>query len=354
MSGKRMRRVLVIDDEPDMAEWLALTVTGAGYDVRVATRGAEAERCSRAGSPTRRWWTSCCPMSTAPTSCAASRAAATDRSPGHQRTGQHPARRRGHQGRRDLLPRKADRRRERAGDAGPRDRTHRARSRERRAAPAAAGSLSVREHHRAQPQDARAVRPGGRRRRLGSEHPDSGRERHGQGADRQRDSLQQPAREGPVHQDQLRGDSQGPDRGRAVRPSARRLHRRDPGSRRAAGAGPGRVAAARRDRRDAAVPADQAACACCRSASTGPWAATASCAWTSGSSARPTSIWTQRSRTGGSARICTSASTPSRCACRRCASAPKTSRCCAIISSIGSGSGTSATCGPSRRRRITC
>ena len=38
-----MRRVLVIDDEPDMAEWLALTVTGAGYDVRVATRGADAE-----------------------------------------------------------------------------------------------------------------------------------------------------------------------------------------------------------------------------------------------------------------------------------------------------------------------
>ena len=38
-----MRRVLVIDDEPDMAEWLALTVAGAGYDVRVATRGSDAE-----------------------------------------------------------------------------------------------------------------------------------------------------------------------------------------------------------------------------------------------------------------------------------------------------------------------
>src|SRR5574339_332460 len=44
MNGKRTRRVLVIDDEPDMAEWLALTVMGAGYDVRVATRGAEAEQ----------------------------------------------------------------------------------------------------------------------------------------------------------------------------------------------------------------------------------------------------------------------------------------------------------------------
>ena len=39
-----MRRVLVVDDEPDMAEWLALTVTSAGYDVRVATRGTEAEQ----------------------------------------------------------------------------------------------------------------------------------------------------------------------------------------------------------------------------------------------------------------------------------------------------------------------
>ena len=51
MSGKRMRRVLVVDDEPDMAEWLALTVTGAGYDARVATRGADAEQLFTSWQP---------------------------------------------------------------------------------------------------------------------------------------------------------------------------------------------------------------------------------------------------------------------------------------------------------------
>ena len=51
MTVKRVRRVLVIDDEPDMAEWLALTVTSAGYDVRVATRGAEAEELFASWQP---------------------------------------------------------------------------------------------------------------------------------------------------------------------------------------------------------------------------------------------------------------------------------------------------------------
>ena len=39
----RMRRVLVVDDEPDLAEWLADLAAGAGYDTRVAVRGAEAQ-----------------------------------------------------------------------------------------------------------------------------------------------------------------------------------------------------------------------------------------------------------------------------------------------------------------------
>jgi DNA-binding NtrC family response regulator len=42
MASTRARRVLVVDDEPDMAEWLAVVVSGAGYDTRVAIRGAEA------------------------------------------------------------------------------------------------------------------------------------------------------------------------------------------------------------------------------------------------------------------------------------------------------------------------
>jgi len=42
MASNRTRRVLVVDDEPDMAEWLSVVVSGAGYDTRGAVRGAEA------------------------------------------------------------------------------------------------------------------------------------------------------------------------------------------------------------------------------------------------------------------------------------------------------------------------
>jgi DNA-binding NtrC family response regulator len=49
-------------------------------------------------------------------------------------------------------------------------------------------------------------------------------------------------------------------------------------------------------------------------------------------------------RGAGSAKISTSASTPSSCACRRCASAPKTSRCSATGSSRSSRAGTRSPC----------
>src|SRR4030095_14144951 len=42
MAYTRARRVLVIEDERDMAEWLSVVVSGAGYDTRVAVRGDEA------------------------------------------------------------------------------------------------------------------------------------------------------------------------------------------------------------------------------------------------------------------------------------------------------------------------
>jgi DNA-binding NtrC family response regulator len=43
MTTHRIRRVLVVDDERDMADWLAQVVGRAGYDTRIATRGEEAE-----------------------------------------------------------------------------------------------------------------------------------------------------------------------------------------------------------------------------------------------------------------------------------------------------------------------
>ena len=51
MTTNRIRRVLVVDDEPDMAAWLATVVARAGYETRVATRGAEAEELFTAWLP---------------------------------------------------------------------------------------------------------------------------------------------------------------------------------------------------------------------------------------------------------------------------------------------------------------
>ncbi len=51
MSSTRTRRVLVVDDEPDMADWLATVVARAGYETRVATRGSEAEELFAAWLP---------------------------------------------------------------------------------------------------------------------------------------------------------------------------------------------------------------------------------------------------------------------------------------------------------------
>ena len=120
-----------------------------------------------------------------------------------------------------------------------------------------------------------AVRAGRERRRQRGEHPDPGRERHRQGAHRQRAALQQPAREGPVHQDQLRGDSEGPDRVGAVRLQDGLVHRRGDAT---------RTACSSRRRAGRCCSTRSARCrricrrscsACCRSASTGRSAATA-------------------------------------------------------------------------------
>ena len=68
MSITRTRRVLVVDDEPDMADWLATVVARAGYETRVATRGAEAEELFAAWLPDAALVDLCCPTSAAPSS----------------------------------------------------------------------------------------------------------------------------------------------------------------------------------------------------------------------------------------------------------------------------------------------
>ena len=47
-SSKRRKRVLAIDDEPSMTDWLKVLLEHAGYEVRTALIGARGEELFRA------------------------------------------------------------------------------------------------------------------------------------------------------------------------------------------------------------------------------------------------------------------------------------------------------------------
>src|SRR2546428_9300057 len=51
MSLKRKKRVLAIDDEPSMTEWLKILLEHAGYEVRTALIGARGEELFRSWRP---------------------------------------------------------------------------------------------------------------------------------------------------------------------------------------------------------------------------------------------------------------------------------------------------------------
>jgi DNA-binding NtrC family response regulator len=51
MSSKRKKRVLAIDDEPSMTEWLRILLEHAGYEVKTAMIGARGEEIFKAWSP---------------------------------------------------------------------------------------------------------------------------------------------------------------------------------------------------------------------------------------------------------------------------------------------------------------
>ena len=153
---------------------------------------------------------------------------------------------------------------------------------------------------------------------------DHRRDRHRQGADRARDPQPLAARRQAVRHDQLRRDSREPARERAVRSRQGRVHRR---GREQAGQVPGgrrRHAVPRRDRRDAARAAGEAAARApgegrvSASATRGPRPST------SASSPRRTATSRRRSQAAGSARTSTTGSTSSTSSCRRCASAATT------------------------------
>ena len=305
-----------------MTEWLKMVIEAEGYEVRTALIGTRGEEIFKQWRPDVVVTDLMLPDLDG--IALLRRLKEIDSEPGghhHQRPGHARPRGRGGAGGRVLLPREAGQPGRPDGHDPP---GHRADAGAGRA-PAAQGTdprpVQLRQHRRPEQEDEGPLRAhrerGGQRR----QHPDPGRERHRQGADRQRDSLQLEPRQGAVHQDQLRGDPEGPDRERAVRLQEGRVHRRATPTRsassrwrRAARCCSTRSARCRRTCRPSC-------CACCRSASTGRSAATGSSTSTSGSSARRTSTSTSRCAKASCARICTSASTRSRCACRRCASA---------------------------------
>ena len=105
-----------------------------------------------------------------------------------------------------------------------------------------------------------AAVPAARNGRADQQHdPDHRRDRHRQGSRRARDPSQQPAARAPVRRAQLQRDSRDAARSRAVRPRARRVHRRrrqPPGTPRAGAQG---HALPRRSRDDERGAADEAA-----------------------------------------------------------------------------------------------
>ena len=117
----------------------------------------------------------------------------------------------------------------------------------------------VRQHHRRLAGDEGGARPARARDRHPRDGVHRGRDRHRQGADRERDPLPVAAARQDVRRAELRGAAREPARERAVRPQARRVHQR-----RQRQEGPvrdrrRRHAVPRRDGRDADVAAGQAA-----------------------------------------------------------------------------------------------
>ena len=194
MSFKRKKRVLAIDDEPAMTEWLKILLEHAGYEVRTALIGTRGEELFKTWRPDAVVTDMMLPdvdgielvrkfkqldpeaevivitgQGNIPRSVEAVKAGAFD-----------------------FLEKPIDAERlldklEKAIKQKTLDR------RERAAEAEAAGPLQVPERHRQEQEDAGAVRAGRERRGQRGEHPHPGRERHRQGADRQRDPLQQQA-----------------------------------------------------------------------------------------------------------------------------------------------------------------
>ena len=161
---------------------------------------------------------------------------------------------------------------------------------------------------------------------------DHRRVRHRQGAVARAIHDGEPARDAPLDPRQLRLDPARAVRERALRPRARRVHRRRAASASAASSSAdGGTLFLDEVGEIAARPAGQAAARPAGAAASSASATTARAGRRAHRSPRPTATSTAEVDAGASARTSSTASTSSRSSCRRCASAPRTSRVLASL-----------------------
>ena len=192
MSSKRKRRVLAIDDEPAMTEWLKILLEHEGYEVRTALIGTRGEEIFKTWRPDVVVTDMMLPdVDGIELLRKFKQTRRRHRGHRHHRPGQHPAGGRGGEGRRASLPREADRRRTRLLDmlekaieqTRPGRREPAAQAEARRTVTSFGNIIGKSKKMQ---ELLRAGRERGGQRR---QHPDPGRERHRQGADRQRAST---------------------------------------------------------------------------------------------------------------------------------------------------------------------
>ena len=342
-TDERPPRILVVDDERSMRELLAIVLRREGYEVLLAENGRAAigllerepvdllisdiKMPDLSGVDVLR--------------------AAKQIDPGHPRHHDHGVRldrdrRRSDAAGRVRLPEQAVRHRSAQDEGAREDREPAAPAGERPAEADARPVAPVLEHHRAQRGDARRLQDDRDGRAHQQHDPADRRVGHGQGPRRAGDPFPLAAAREADGVAQLRRDAREPARVGALRPHARRVHRR---RREQEGAARSRREGhdlPRRNRRDERRHAGQAAARAAGAAVPARRRARGAAGRHPRHRRDQPGSRRRRSRKGGSAKICSTASTSSRLRCRRCASAARTSRCSRSTSSSST---------PSRWRR---
>ena len=172
---KKKYRVLAIDDEPAMIEWLKILLEHEGYEVRTAMIGTRGEEIFKTWKPDVVITDMMLPDVDGLELLRKFKQTHPDTEvivvTGH---GSVPKAVEAMKGGRAQFCREADRARYAAGDARARDRAPGSRGREPPAQAEARRAVPLRQHHRQEQEDARSARAGRERRRQRRQHPDPG------------------------------------------------------------------------------------------------------------------------------------------------------------------------------------